>query len=443
MTAKTPEFEGRPSFRFHAERDKLLAEAHARPSTPLATPTLAARIAAFSGNEGAEQDWRHMVSLCRRLGAPEPGPGARWSALDAGGWRLRWERHTEVSTWTFYRPIPDDYVPTLGESALDLVPKDWLAAMPGEILVATHVTLTRVKPPMAASGEEEIAASVADGAAEVFTDFRPGPDAFTRIHIVQPVPDAALAGRIVQQLLEVETYRILALFAFPLAGEAANILTRLEADATAAAREVSQEGGVDADRALLDGLAKLAGEAQALAGRTGFRFAAARAYHGLVQERIQQLRERRLDARPTIAEFMERRLAPAMRTCAAVGDRQRGVIEHIARTTQLLNTRVEVAAEMTNANLLASMDRRARLQLRLQQTVEGLSVVAISYYLIGIAGYVFKGVKTLWHGIDVELATAASAPLALLFVWLMLRRMRRHMLADEAATIRNTRATKH
>lgn len=443
MTAPLPGNEGRPSFRFHADRDKLLAEAHARPSTSLPTPTLATRIAAFSGSDGAEQDWRHMVALCRRLGAPEPGPGARWSVLDAGGWRLRWERHTEVSTWTFYRPIADDYAPPLGESALDLVPQDWLAALPGEILVATHVTLTRMKPPMAVLGDEEIAASVADGAAEVFTDFRPGPDAFTRIHIVQPQPDAALAGRMVQQILEVETYRLLALFAFPLAGEAAAMLTRLESQATEAARDVGKEGGVDADRALLDGLATLAGEAQALAGRTGFRFAAARAYHGLVQERIQQLRERRLDARPTIAEFMERRLAPAMRTCAAVADRQRGVIEHIARTTQLLNTRVEVAAEVTNANLLASMDRRARLQLRLQQTVEGLSVVAISYYLIGIAGYVFKGMKSIWQGIDVELATAAAAPFALVFVWFALRRMRRRMLEDEAATIRNARDPKH
>ena len=431
------------AFRFHAQRDKLLAEAHARPSTPLPTPALATRIAAFSGVEGSEQDLAHMVALCRRLGAAEPGPGARWSVLDAGPWRLRWERHTEVSTWTFYRAIPDDYMPQAAETALDLVPQDWLAALPGEILVAAHVALTRTKPPMVFAGEEEIAADVADGAAQVFTDFRPGADSFTRIYIVQPEADAALAGRIVQQLLEVETYRLLALFAFPLAGEATGLLTRLEAEAAAAALEVGEEGGVESDRVLLNRLAGLAGEAQALAGRTGFRFSAARAYHGLVQERIQQLRERRLDARPTIAEFMERRLAPAMRTCAAVADRQKGVIEHIARTTQLLNTRVEVAAEVTNANLLASMDRRARQQLRLQQTVEGLSVVAISYYLIGIAGYVFKGVKTVWHELNPELATAIAAPAAILIVWLALRRMRRHMLEDEIAAARATRKTGH
>lgn len=444
MTAATlPETGTRTALRFHADRDKLLAEAHARPSSPLGVPSLAARIAAFSGSDGAEADWQHMVALCRRLGAAEPGPGARWSALDAGGWRLRWERHTEVSTWTFSRAIPEGHTPQLGESALDLVPKDWLAAIPGEVLVAVHVSLTAEKPPMAFGGDEAIASSVADGAAEVFTDFRPGPDAFTRIHVVQPLPDAALAGRIVQQLLEIEAYRMLALFAFPLAGEAATILTRLEADAATAALDVGQEGGVESDRALLGGLARIAGEAQALAGRTEFRFAAARAYHGLVQERIQQLRERRLDGRPTIAEFMERRLAPAMRTCAAVADRQRGVIEHIARTTQLLNTRVEVAAEVTNANLLASMDRRARLQLRLQQTVEGLSVVAISYYLIGIAAYVFKGAKALWPGLDVELATACTAPFALVMVWLVLRRMRRNMIADEAAAVRAGRDGKH
>jgi hypothetical protein len=186
--------ERRGAFRFYPDRDRLLAEAHARPSTPLPSPTLATRIAALSGDGGPERDRAHMVLLCRRLGAPEPGPGARWSVLDAGSWRLRWERHTEISNWTFYRAIAEDTVPPPEESALDLVPQDWLAELPGDVLVAAHIVLLR-QPPEGTfvASDEEIASSVADGAAQIFTDFRAGPDAFTRIRIINPVAEAALA----------------------------------------------------------------------------------------------------------------------------------------------------------------------------------------------------------------------------------------------------------
>jgi len=420
------------ALRFHSDRNKLLAEAHARPSTPLPTQTLAARIATLSGDDGHALDWAHMVALCRRQGAAEPSPGARWCVLDAGSWWLRWERHTEASTWTFYRPIAENFVPGIDDTALDLVPRDWLAGLPGEALVAAHVYLLRARP----LGEtippaDEIAADVGEGAAQVYTDFRTGPDGFTRFQLIQPKPDAARAGRIILRLFEIETYRLMALLAFPLAGEAAAALTRLETESTDAANRVADEGGIEADRVLLKRLAALAGEAQTLAGRTNFRFAAARAYYGLVLERIQQLRERRLDGRPNITAFMERRLAPAMRTCAAVSERQQAVIEHLARTSQLLNTRVELATEVTNANLLASMDRRAKLQLRLQQTVEGLSVAAISYYTVGLLGYVFKAVEDRWRGFDQALATGITAPVVFGLVWWILHRVRTRMMRDE------------
>ena len=417
---------------FHDMRNRLLAEAHARPYTPLDTPVLATRIAAIGGEKGGEADRHHMVSLCRRYQAPEPGEGAKWCALDAGGWRLRWERHTEISSWTFYRPLSESYVPAFEETALDLVPKDWLAAMPGRVLVAAHVALLREQQ-LAAKWQsgDDISVAVVDGLAEIHTDFRPAGDNFTRFAVIQPQADATLAGRVVQQLLEIETYRLMALLAFPVADEAANELNRLEAEAAEAANLVAQEGGIEADRRILNRLAKLAGEAQALAGRTGYRFAAGRAYYGIVLERIHQLREQRIDGRPTIGDFMERRHAPAMRTCAAVAERQQAVIEHISRTTQLLSTRVEVEAETTNANLLASMDRRANMQLRLQQTVEGLSVAAISYYAIGLINYVIKALNKTLPWLDPTIATGIAAPLVIGAIWMLLARLRRKMMAEE------------
>jgi uncharacterized membrane-anchored protein len=370
-----------------------------------------------------------MAALCRKTGAPEPGPEARWCILDAGTWRLRWERHTEISTWTAQRPNLDGDTANFSATALDLAPQDWLAALPGDVLAAAHIALVRSPPAAMVFAEEDlIAADLAAGTVQAFTDFRQGPDGFTRFIVVQRGDDAVLAGRILQQLFEIETYRLLALLAFPQAMASAAPIAKLETAAAAAAIQVAEEGGVDADRRLLARLAGMAGEAEALAGATNFRFSAARAYHGLVQERIRQLNERPVGDRPTIGEFMERRLAPAMRTCVATAERQKEIIDRVARTTQMLNTRVEVAAEAINLGLLESMDRRAQLQLRIQETVEGLSAAAISYYALALLKLVIEGVAQLRSDLNPTIATGLAAPVVIFLVWLFLRGVRRHII---------------
>ena len=421
-------------WRFHPQRDQLLAEAHARPSTPAHAPLLATRITTISGEAGLAHDRAHMALLCRKLGAGEPGPEARWCIVDGGTWRLRWERHSEVSTWTVFRPAHADEPGAFAATALDVVPQDWLATLPGEVLAAAHVALVEVAPKVTVFAEADLVSSeVAAGAVQVFTDFRPGPDGFTRFVLVQEAGGPVLAGRIMQQLFEIETYRLLALLAFPMATASAVEIAKMEAEAAEAAAQVVQAGGVEADRKLLSHLAGLAGRAEALAAATGFRFAASRAYHGLVQERIGQFNEHALGGRPSIRDFMERRLAPAMRTVEAAADRQRDVIARIARTTQMLAARVDIAAEATSASLLQSMDRRAHLQLRLQETVEGLSAAAIAYYALGLLKVLVEGLQRFWRGIDPTLTAGLAAPFVLLLVWLFLRRVRRHILLDHEA----------
>jgi uncharacterized membrane-anchored protein len=419
------------SFRFHPDRDRLLAEAHARPSTPVAAPLLASRIATMSGEGGEAADRAHMAALCRKIGVAEPGPSARWCVIDGGAWRLRWERHTEVSTWTVFRASADAEGARFATTALDAVPTDWLGAMPGDVLAAAHVAIVRAAPAEMPFAETDIvAASVAGGDIEVFADFRAGADGFTRFVLVQHGDSATTSGRILQQLFEIETYRLLALLAFPLAGAVSEKLVRIEADAAGAAERIAGEGGVEADRALLTRLAALAGEAEALAGGASYRFAAARAYHGLVLERIAQLHETPIAGRPTIGEFMERRLAPAMRTCAAVADRQQSVLDRIARTTQMLNTRVDVASEATNVGLLESMDKRAQQQLRLQQTVEGLSVAAIAYYALGLIKFGIDAAAEAFH-FNAKIATGLAVPLVIGAVWYVLQRVREHLADDK------------
>ena len=202
------------------------------------------------------------------------------------------------------------------------------------------------------------------------------------------------------------------------------MLTRIEAEAGHLASQLSQAADADADRALLARLASLAGETEALSARTSFRFGAATAYHEIVLDRIETIQEVRIAGLQTLGEFMERRLAPAMRTCDTVARRQQAAIERIARTEQMLNTRVEVATEATNVKLLESMDKRAKTQLRLQSAVEGFSVFAIAYYALSLASYPLKAIEKAVPGFDATLAGGALAPILLIIAWTTLRRFR-------------------
>lgn len=413
------------NWQYHPDRAVLLAEAHARPYTPLRSPMVATRLATLSGEDGLAADRAHMAALCRELGQAEPGPDSRWCALDAGSWLLRWERHTEFSTWTFFRPSNRAH-PFL-EDAHDRAPHAWLDDLPGELLVATTLDLRTgegVASVSALLGGDAIGATLLDGAASVFTDLRPDARGMTRYFLLDNGDDPARAGRLALGLLEVETYRMMALLAFPVARDAGRELARIETAAGELAAQLAQDTGIDQDRRLLAKLVVLAGEAEALNARTSFRFGAGRAYHDIVRDRVAALREAPITGLQTLGAFMERRLAPAMRTCDTVGAREREAIERIARTGQMLATRVGVAAETTNAGLLASMDRRAQLQLRLQRLVEGLSVAAISYYLLSLASYVFKGVEHARPGFDAAVATGMLAPVLVLTVWLLMRRLR-------------------
>jgi uncharacterized membrane-anchored protein len=406
-----------PAMQFHPQRDRLLAEAHARPSTPLDGPVFATRIASVSGQDGASADRSHLAELCRASLLPEPPADAFWWLFDAGDWSLRWERHSEFSSWTIF-----------SRAAHSGPPKAWLAALPGHVLVSTRADVRRSEGGASTAatplGSNMIGSSVLEGAATVFTDFRPDDNGTTRFLILMRSADRVLTGRLTQIILEIETYRLMALLAFPLAGIAGKQVAAFEAEAGTLAAQLAQEAGVEADRALLARLVALSGEAEALNAQTSYRFRAGAAYHDIVHDRIATLREERIPGMQTIGEFMERRLAPAMRTCDAVAARENAVIERIARAGQMLRTRINIESEATNAALLSSMDRRAQTQLRLQRTVEGLSVAAIAYYALSLLSYPVKAVEHVWPHLDAALITGLLAPVVVLLVWLALKRLR-------------------
>jgi uncharacterized membrane-anchored protein len=304
------------------------------------------------------------------------------------------------------------------------------AAPRGALLVAIDLHL--IADPDRAIALEQIfdrsslaAAENSDGTGLFATDFQPGADGFVRIIVADRGLGPERAGALVQRVLELETYRTLALLGLPEAQRLSPSVNRIEkrlAEVTDAMRRTT---GLTDNNRLLDELTTLASELEADSAASLFRFGATRAYYEIVQGRVQAIGEHKVGGLPTWSSFLLRRMAPAMRTCQAMEERQENLARKLSRTTNLLRTRVDVAVEQQNRDLLTAMNRRARLQLRLQQTVEGLSVAAISYYTVGLINYILKGAKDAGSPIDPTIGTAISVPIVVLLVALIVRRIRR------------------
>lgn len=424
----------------HPLRLTLADELHARPSASLQAPERASHLALLSGEGAGSEDRARVAKLCSRYDVTPPNDEQSHYSVDLGPFRLRWERHTEFSTYSFFvAGVPQNQL--FEEPVLEQVPADWLAELPGQLLVGAHLELEAREAPersqealFALFGSDGIAGSlVTGGAAEIWLDFAIGEDRFSRILVRDRGLRPRQAGRLVQRLFEIETYRMLALLALPPARQSGPVLTRVGDGLAAAMGELSTLASVEDEQRLLERLTDLSAEVEGMAAATMYRFGAARAYYALVQKRVEELREQRVEGLQTVIEFIDRRLAPAMRTCEAVAERLEDHSERIARAGQLLRTRVEIELEAKNSELLRTMARRARLQLRLQQTVEGLSVVAISYYSVGLLSYLFKAVQRagiFWW--DTEVATALAIVPVVGAAWLGLRRLRRWAERDSA-----------
>ena len=267
---------------------------------------------------------------------------------------------------------------------------------------------------------------VAGGMAHAFTDFRIHTGGFSRILVQDHGMAPRQAGPGVQRLLEIDTYRMLALLALPLAREIGPFLTRSEQELAKVTNSLVQAGEQD-EPELLERLTRLAAEVESREAGSLYRFSAADAYYELVQRRIAELREVRIEGVQTLQEFTERRLAPAMNTCRAVAARQEALSRRVARATALLSTRVDLTRERQNQEVLASMDRRAQQQLKLQETVEGLSIAAVTYYVVGLVGYVAKGIKAGGAKLDPDLVTGIAIPVVAVVVALGLRQVRRFL----------------
>lgn len=437
----------------HPLRRPLADEVHARPPAPVSVPAAISCLALFDCDAGAVFD--HVTQLALRYSEDPPEPGGH-VIVELPEVRVKWERHGEFSSLTFVRPIRDLHAeaPTLASfshfpTAFEVLPADWLAGLPGRIVAAADIALLPAGDEETVPRWEQVSrwfvrdamagSSVLDEAAMVFTDFvLPADSDRTRWLVLdRQGMSRAQAARVVQRIIEIEIYRMAALLAFPLARAAFPELNRIEqrlAEITSATAALHGRGEPkqtqDEERRLLDELTRVASEVERSVAATSFRFSAGQAYWEIVQARVREFREQRVGDLRTLGGFLSRRLAPAMNSCAAAARRQEELSARIERASALLRTRVDVAREEQNQQLLAAMERRGKVALRLQQTVEGLSVAALTYYLVGLVGYGVKPLKQVFPNLNTDWVVAGSIPVLAFIVWRAVGRLRKQLMHD-------------
>ncbi|MBK1614369.1 hypothetical protein CKO44_12915 [Rubrivivax gelatinosus] len=416
-------------------RFELADEVHARPPEPLELPSRATYVAVLVDPVDREPERAHIVRLFEAFGIEPPAPGLTQFSASLGALRLKWERHGEFSGYVFLvaglSPTP------FSEPATTLLPQGWLEAIPGRTIVAAHAKLVAsgdaVIDPQTLTdhfgGNIVVGSGIGEGAGYAFTDFKIHADGCARIVLMDSGLTPRQAGRMLQRLLEIEAYRMLALLALPMARAQLPRIVEIERSLESLTGSIAHESA-DEER-LLQELTRTAAEIEHELTATQYRFGATRAYAELVQTRISELREERIPGTQTIEEFMARRFTPAVATCATVSQRLHELADRVAQASGLLATRVGIAREKQNQALLASMNRRAQLQLRLQKAVEGLSMAAIVYYAAGLVGYVVKGGKAAGLPLDPELIVGLSIPVLAGLAFLVLRRTRRHLASGE------------
>ena len=414
---------------------------HTRQSQRIHLPALVVYIAVISNDITLEQECEHLRHLPGQEGITVDHLQHNFLRLRLQGYTLRWERHTEFTSYSLVQQLPESA--QLGATDPDLLsslvlPNGWLAGIPGRTFAAIKLVMVQgnLKSPeeMLLSarnwfGERPIVASLVgrNSRSLVVTDFMLRDSGFERMLVIAPPKiSVTRAGRIAQRLLEIETYRIMALRGLPVAKKLDSELANSEQQLASITDQLKNK--ITSEQELLDRLVALAVHMERITIEHMYRFSATRAYDKMITQRINELKEKAIPGTQIIGEFMWHRLSPAIAKVEDTAQRMGSLSERISHTSALLRTQVNILTEAQNQQLLEKLTRGQELQLRLQRTVEGLSIAAISYYVVSLILYLTKAGKAAGLLVHPELVTGVMIPLVLLVVWRITRRIQNKFL---------------
>lgn len=426
-----------------AQRMALHNEIHTRPSATFKLPSLIVYVAVLNAGLSMSDECKHLQLLPGHQDLDIEKMKGNFLQLQCQGYKVIWERHTEFTRYTIVQALPShagwgSQLPELSSHVA--TGNDWLSRIPGKTITAIHLAMLnqgmddddaffKAKQWL---GEGTVIGSKMGRTADnhshshLMTNLRIGSDGFERMLVLaSPQTSENRSGRIAQRLLELETYRIMSLLSLPVAKKLSAKLAQKEVQLVEITKRLEKK--IDSDEVLLNDLAGLAAEVESITAENSYRFSAARAYDGIVRERISEMREQPLSGIQTVGEFMQRRLAPAMATVNATSERLAALAQRLSRASALLRTRVDIATEAHNQELLEKLTKGQALQLRLQSTVEGLSIAAISYYVVSLILYLGKAMEGAGVNINPEMLAGFSTPVVLFVSWKLIQRIHRSL----------------
>lgn len=420
----------------HPMRERLYGELHSRPFQIIPSPARVTHLAVMCSPEESVQQFEHLKELYEHFEVTPPEHDELCYHVDFGKLRVRREKHMEFATYTFINTDIEQGGNPFEVTGLTPVPLEWLKNIPGTVISAFHVGIEDARQshelnlPLVKrffEGMRLVGSSPQDGDARVWTTFQVHSDGFGRILVYNKQMSDSQLGRLTQRLMEIETYRLMALLSLPVAREINPTLAKMDQKLADITDHLAHSADVD-ETELLGELTDMASWVEDCRARATFRFSATYAYHDLVIKRLEELREDEVSGHLTVTEFMTRRLTPAVRTCEAISKRLEDLSRRIDRVADMMRTRVELSIQSQNQELLASMDKRSKVQLMMQHTVEGLSVAAISYYTIGLIKYLLEALYNTGVDVNKDLVLGISVPVVIGLVAFITRKIHKHFL---------------
>ncbi len=408
----------------HPQRDLLEKELQQRFFPALQAPCRLCHWMLTVGHASRPQEFQQLQQLAHQYGVALLEGDVDLN-LDLGDVMLRWERHSEFSTYSFIKAGQASGF----EDPLSFLPSlDWFNPLPGQLFRVVQLQVLPASEQANAgalfAAEHCMSSLLADGKARVWTDFRKHPEGAGRMLLLDHGLSPSALARLVQQLFDLGNYRKLSLLGWPTSRQALSQLHLMEQQLSDITQRIEQQQG--SDEQLLREISQLSAQTEHLIANNNARLDASAAYYQLTLDRLKALREQQVDGMMTLQDFSERRLTPAFRTAQSVQNRQRNLSNRLGRSTELLRTRINLQLERQNTGLLASMDQRVRLQLSLQRAVERVSVVAISYYAVALCDKLLASIQHWWPQLPLKDAQNLSLPLVVLAVSILLYRLHRH-----------------
>ena len=419
-------------FTLHPLKQELNNELHHRQFPRIRGNVIISHVA-ITHNTNRDEQHQHLCQLLERFDQAPPATGASCHYADLGELDIRWEYHTEFSTYTIIRfnhsSSPFQKLPWAH------LPDSWQQALPGDVLCALHLEVREHLEVEACReafkySHSLTASRIAHSAAELWSSQSPANDGFERLIMVRNGLNLEKTGRFIRCILELMGYRKMALLSAPTCRALLPQTRAMELELANITRQINQSSGAN-EKAILEQLSTLSSVLESAIANHQFRFDASIAYFDIVEQRIEELQESELCNHNPLSNFLQRRLIPARSTCQSLKQRMFSLSLRLDKASDLMRTRISLKLEEQNQALLKALNQRASAQFRMQQLVEAVSMVAVSYYLVQLVDYMLVLPPFVLKWVSKEELLAASVPIVFACVWLSFRRLRRFLCREQ------------